>query len=434
MTNALQERFSGLMDRLGVADREWSGGVGAGVSGGADSTALAVLLAEWAAARGIPFLAITCDHGLRPEAAAETDAVAAMMRGIGARCRVLRLGLSKGTAIQERARDARYGAMLDAIRREGIGILAVGHHRMDQAETVEHRLRSGGGGPSSLAGMLPVRAAEDAILVRPLLPCWPADMRTFLLDAGIPWVEDPSNRDSRYARARIRESLAADPVRVAFLLRTAAENGERLAAIRSAAAERLAKAGAKLHAGGAVSLDPDALGLGPAAAEAFRPILTAATGRVPAVGDRQLLDLLDRGAGSIAGAVLWRQGRRSWVAREASAMAPPAPAADWSMWDGRIRFGYGVPDGLTVGPLGDADATAVRKLHGCGLPHRVLAAVPCLRRNGVLAAVPDLGLGEAVSTRPVRRLPAGLAVDMPMLSPTVWNGEPCGHGTPRLSV
>ena len=190
MTNALQERFAGLMDGLGVADREWSGGVAAGVSGGADSTALAVLLAGWAAARGIPFLAITCDHGLRPEAAAETDAVAALMRGIGARCRVLRLGLSKGTAIQERARDARYGAMLDAIRREGIGILAVGHHRMDQAETVEHRLRSGGGGPSSLAGMLPVRAAEDAILVRPLLPCWPADMRSFLLDAGIPWVEE----------------------------------------------------------------------------------------------------------------------------------------------------------------------------------------------------------------------------------------------------
>jgi len=79
----------------------------------------------------------------------------------------------------------------------------------------------------------------------------------------------------------------------------------------------------------------------------------------------------------------------------------------------------------------------------CGIPHRVLAAVPCLRRDGVLASVPDLGLGEAVCTRPARRLPAGLAVDFTMMSGDPDGGLACrgsagariageGHGSLTL--
>ena len=139
------------------------------------------------------------------------------------------------------------------------------------------------------------------------------ELRGLLRASGISWIEDPSNRDVRYTRARIRASLAGDPGRVASLLKMAAENGVRLAAIRNDAQERLARAGCSLHAGGAISLDLSALGCGAAAAEAFRSILPIVSGRVPSVGDVPIMNLLCRGSGTIAGAVLWPQGGLGWV-------------------------------------------------------------------------------------------------------------------------
>jgi tRNA(Ile)-lysidine synthase len=233
-------------------------------------------------------------------------------------------------------------------------------------------------------------------------------LRGLLRASGISWIEDPSNRDVRYTRARIRASLAGDPGRVASLLKMAAENGVRLAAIRNDAQERLARAGCSLHAGGAISLDLSALGCGAAAAEAFRSILPIVSGRVPSVGDVPIMNLLCRGSGTIAGAVLWPQGGLGWVGREAARMQPPGPASDWSLWDGRLRLGPGVPDGLRAGPVGDDDATVLRRRHGIAVPHRALAAVPCLRWDGRIAAVPGLGFGRPVPTLPVRRLPAAV--------------------------
>ena len=397
-------KFAGLMDGLGLDGAEWSRGVAVGASGGADSTALALMLRDWTALRGISLLALCCDHGLRSGSAGEARWTAETMRSLGIECRVLRIEVAPGTGVQARARDARYAAMLAAMRASGVGVLAVGHHRLDQAETVEHRLERGACTPAGLAGMQPVRVAEDALLVRPLLGCDPADLRGMLRAAGVGWVEDPSNADPRYARVRIRQMLQAAPERVEELLRIAQANAGQVWAIRAGVASRLEEAGLERHPGGACHLlCPDQLGTDATAAEAVRWILRSATGGSPAAGAAALLRLVQGGGGTLGGAAVWRTGRSLWLAREMASVPGSLPALAGATWDRRIRFGKRVPPDTEVACLGDAGATALRHAGQSDLPHRVLATLPCLRRELDIVSIPQLGMGEHCTRLPYRR-------------------------------
>src|ERR1700744_1072086 len=106
----------------------------AGVSGGRDSMALALLADAWARERGGTLLALIVDHGLRPEASAEAAEAAARLEGRGIAVRVLRLDdLTRGTALARRARDARFRALAKACESAGILHLLLGHHVVDAA-------------------------------------------------------------------------------------------------------------------------------------------------------------------------------------------------------------------------------------------------------------------------------------------------------------
>lgn len=396
--------FAALMARLRLPPEEWAGGLAVAVSGGADSTALALLCARWCADQGIRMLALTCDHGLRAEAALETAVVSREMAKLGVECRVLRLGLSGGNAIQERARNARYDAILHAMRLEGVGILAVGHHLLDQAETIEHRLLAGGTSAASLAGMLPVRVADDALIVRPLLTVRPGILRETLVDAGIGWIDDPSNSDTHYTRVRIRQQLRGDPARISELISIATENGAELAKIREDALERLQQAGERPLVGGSTCLDLRKLGNDAAAAEALRILITRASGNSPQISDSGFLSLLAKGSGTLGGAVLWRNGSTALVAREVARMDRPMPGSPCSMWDGRLRLGPRPPSNISVGGLGEVDATLLRACVDTKIPHRILATLPCIRRGDTVIAVPEIRFGEPVVTMAARRV------------------------------
>ena len=80
------------------------------------------------------------DHGLRPESAHEVELVRGMAAGWGVPFFALRLQLDKGPGVQARARDARYAALHTLRRNLNADLLAVGHTRDDQAETVLSRL------------------------------------------------------------------------------------------------------------------------------------------------------------------------------------------------------------------------------------------------------------------------------------------------------
>lgn len=191
------------------------------VSGGPDSTALLYLAARWRAGlkRRPRLLAVTIDHGLRKESAREALAVKALARRLKVQHRTIRWsGRKPKTGIQQAARNARYRLLGEAARRIGAEYVLTAHTRDDQAETVLFRLMRGSG-VTGLRGMacgapLPTYETKHRLYVhRPLLSVPKSRLLATLAAAGIPFADDPSNRDPRFARPRLRAlmpSLAAE--------------------------------------------------------------------------------------------------------------------------------------------------------------------------------------------------------------------------------
>ena len=219
------------------------------VSGGPDSTALMHLAAAAAAADDAaqPPLAIaTVDHGLRPEARAEAEAVARAADVLGLSHHLLAWDGPKPEArLQERARQRRYELLVDCARSIGASHIATAHTLDDQAETVLFRLMRGSG-VAGLAGMSPQVRRGGLLLVRPFLDVPKSRLVAACRAGGWPFVEEPANADPRFARARLRRlmpALAAEGLDAPRLATLARRMGQAEAAL-SAAAERIAAAAA----------------------------------------------------------------------------------------------------------------------------------------------------------------------------------------------
>jgi tRNA(Ile)-lysidine synthase len=231
------------------------------VSGGPDSTALMALAARWRASlrRGPRLVAVTVDHGLRPGTAREARAVKRLAQQIGVEHRTVRwLGPKPATGIQEAARDHRYRLLAAVARRVGARHVLTAHTRDDQAETVLFRLARGSG-LTGLAGMTRITACEQVVVVRPFLGLAKSRLVATLEAAGLNYVEDPSNADPRFARARLRRIMPAlsaeglDAPRLARLARRLARADRALQIQSDEAFSRLA-AGPE-PGGGRIRLD-----------------------------------------------------------------------------------------------------------------------------------------------------------------------------------
>jgi len=188
--------------------------LGLAVSGGPDSLALLLLAGR---VRPDNLRAATVDHQLRPEAAAEAAAVAAICARLGVPHDILTVRVEG--SVQAAAREARYAALGDWCVAHGLTHLATAHHADDQAETLLMRLARGAG----LSGLAGIRATRplcpDVTLVRPLLGARKVELEAIVAAAGLQPALDPSNADPRYDRTAARGLLAAtdwlDPVRLA---------------------------------------------------------------------------------------------------------------------------------------------------------------------------------------------------------------------------
>jgi tRNA(Ile)-lysidine synthase len=175
-----------------------------------------VLVARWRRTlkRGPKLVAVTIDHGLRPESAREARTVAGLARKLGVEHRTMRwTGRKPKTGIQEAARNARYRLLARAARDAGARHVLTAHTLDDQAETVLFRLARGSG-VSGLAGMamaapLPVEEGKGILLVRPLLRTPKSQLIATLKAMKIPYANDPSNRDPRFTRPRFRAVMPA---------------------------------------------------------------------------------------------------------------------------------------------------------------------------------------------------------------------------------
>ncbi|HEY8823992.1 MAG TPA: tRNA lysidine(34) synthetase TilS [Candidatus Limnocylindria bacterium] len=168
------------------------------VSGGADSTALLLILADLVDELGIVIHVAHFDHRTRPKQSAEdADFVARLANRIGAPIRVGRA--EKPTKTEDAARVARYEFLRRAASEIGADAIATGHTRDDQAETVLLHLTRGAG----LAGLVGMRPLREGI-ARPLLAIGRKDTVAVCRAARIRPRVDPTNRSLRFARNRVR--------------------------------------------------------------------------------------------------------------------------------------------------------------------------------------------------------------------------------------
>ncbi|MBI4562673.1 MAG: tRNA lysidine(34) synthetase TilS, partial [Candidatus Rokubacteria bacterium] len=175
-----------------------------GVSGGADSVALLRCLLTLAPTLGLHLHVVHVNHGLRADADADQAFVEELARQWGVPVSVERVTVPAGRSQspEAEARAARYAAFKRTAERTGASRVALGHTADDQAETVLMRLLQGAG-PRGLAGIPPVRGPY----IRPLLEVRRHQIEAELRRLGLPWREDPTNRDPKFLRNRIRHDL-----------------------------------------------------------------------------------------------------------------------------------------------------------------------------------------------------------------------------------
>jgi tRNA(Ile)-lysidine synthase len=247
----LSSRVASALASCGVSPQET---VVVACSGGSDSTALAVLLAQ--AGRRALVLA-HFDHGLRTpeEARADLESVRALAGGLGARLEEGRAApghlrqraAEEGASLEDVARRARYAFLREVCERRGARVAATGHTRDDQVETVLMRLFQGSDvdGLSGIARCGPLPGAAELTVVRPLLSADRAALRAVLESRGVGYSEDRSNADTRYLRNRLRQEVlpaieAAFPSVRRAVADTAGRLGEAAAALDEAARAALA--------------------------------------------------------------------------------------------------------------------------------------------------------------------------------------------------
>lgn len=408
--------FARCMDCLGPF--EPAPHIAVAVSGGRDSLALALLADEWVRVRHGRLLALTVDHGLRPRAAEEAETVARWLlaRGIAHKTLVWR-GAKPASGVQAAARDARYRLLLGECQSRGILHLLLAHHHDDQIETVLHRIRAGSG-TRGQAGMGVVAETPSARLLRPLLSLPRARLDATLRRCGQDWIDDPSNADMRYARARLRRELGADraladEVRASLRLAARARPAEdvRLAAFFASAAIVLPQGGVLVDGRALAALaESDRR-------EALCRAVQMVSGSPHPPRQRRLAGLVGAcrsgvpGRGMTAGGcrvlpVRWQGGRAvsaaggTWLLVVREAVAPERRARGGSGGDrGMIALGRGGSDqGADIGMLG---ADGWRRLGRA--TRAALAGLPAAIRP-VLPVVSGFPPGDGVRFRPPRPL------------------------------
>ena len=376
------------------------------VSGGSDSMGLLLLARDWAAAQGLGLVAVTVDHGLRPESAAEARWVAEQAKALGvAHVTLAWTGWNGQGNLQAAARAARYALVQDWRRREqpDIDAILVGHTQDDQAETLLMRLARGSG-VDGLAGMkaAPVAPADalkagSAALLRPVLWANRDGLRAALQEAGLSWVEDPSNDNDKFQRVKARKAiagLAEMGVTVEGLAKTATHMGRAQKALALRAAE-LAQDVVTEILPGVLSFSRPTLveieeetqlrllahGLQVVASARYRPRL--------ATLEAALADALTGKGSTLHGGQIIAHQDRLLVIREFNAVADlECPADGQSVWDRRWRIKGQRLKGVTIRALGEDGASKIEQTHG--LPKPVLHSFPAIWSGKTLIAAPHL--------------------------------------------
>ncbi len=364
--------------------------LGVAVSGGGDSVALLLLLHN----AGYTLHVATVDHRLRPEAAAEALGVAALCAKLGVPHEVLVWDTPefKGN-LQKAARDARRDLLAGWAKRRGLQDIALGHTLDDQAETVLMRLARGSG-VDGLAGMAARRCEGGLCWHRPLLAVARAELRAYLLSAGVGWVDDPSNDDLKYDRVKARralEILAPLGVNASGLARTAAHMRRARSALEEAVLAfatqnvRVSAAGELViatleHTPREVQLRLLAAALGWVSGAGYRPRFAALEGLLHSCLHEAVFGK------TLHGCQITRRKNEIVINRELAATPPPGPVGP--RWDGRWEVNLKDTYNLQIRALGEDGLHCCTQWRDSGHSRTALLASPSVWRGGCLQLAP----------------------------------------------
>lgn len=357
--------------------------IGAAVSGGGDSMALLVLLADWAARHGALVEAASIDHGLRPETAVELAKVAALSVQLGLHHETLTWTGWDGTGnLQAEARQGRYDLLRDWAAGRGLSHVCLGHTRDDQAETLLMRLARGSGA-DGLSAMAPARRDAGLIWLRPLLEVPRADLRRMLESRGLSWAEDPSNDDTRFDRVRARR-LLAEMAPLGLTAEGLAETALRMRAARKVLARAAAEAAEQLATVEAGDIVLGRAGFFDLPDETRWRLFAGALCHVSGAQYRPRFDALQRtlatlaegGRATLHGCLCQADATELRVGREPAAAAAPVRAP--GLWDGRWRISCPEAAALHVGALGEAGLADRPGWRDTGLSRTTLLVSPAL--------------------------------------------------------
>ncbi|MBK8456585.1 MAG: tRNA lysidine(34) synthetase TilS [Phyllobacteriaceae bacterium] len=397
--------------------------VAVAVSGGGDSTALLLAVHEELSRANIAprLIALTVDHGLRPDSAAEARSVAALCARLGLAHRTLGwTGPKPRTGVADAARLARHRLLSEAARAAGARIVLTGHTADDQAETVAMRGQRGAG--PGMAGIAPATLfARSVWFVRPLIAARRDDLRSWLAARGAGWIDDPSNIDPARERARARAMLARSGETDRLIAMADAAGVARRALMDRAAA--LIDANASTPSPGLARLDPALFADAKAATEALRLVAACVGGLARPPGSDRTETLVRRvAAGESLRATLGRcvidaSAKGVFLHREWRDGGPAA--IDWvagAAFDGRFQAGPDRP-GLRIAAAGD-DAVA-----GNGrLADAAARAEPVDRQAGLVRLISPFALFlpdfDIAAANALARL-----FDAPPFPPSPWRSR-----------
>lgn len=173
------------------------------VSGGSDSMCMLELARIWAQKTKAKIFVVVIDHGMR-KFNSEINLIEDFCKKNKLFCQIIKWNY-QGTIesnIQARAREARYKLISDFCKENDIFYTLVGHHVQDFVENFVMRLARKSGAFAFSIDKTSI--ANDVIILRPLFNFTKVECVNFLMENKISWVEDPTNKNTKFARNNIR--------------------------------------------------------------------------------------------------------------------------------------------------------------------------------------------------------------------------------------
>ena len=182
--------------------------IGVACSGGRDSMALLVALNELKEKFNFELIVINVNHNIRENSKQDSDFVQKFCFMQRIKCLSFNVNAKKYSedkklSIEQAARDCRYQVFKNCIKNGTVNKIALGHHSLDQAETILLNIFRGTG----LTGASGMEYIRENTYIRPLLDTTRSEIMAYVLEKEIPYVDDESNFSNDYARNYIRNMI-----------------------------------------------------------------------------------------------------------------------------------------------------------------------------------------------------------------------------------